>query len=113
MERAGHSGSASSVFPVTLDPATLEGTQNHRVDTTNVKQALDISVLEKDMIDEGDVPYQGKTQVFEEEPDGEPEQMLQEGYMEGEDEVGVWRAREVGGEEEAPEFDEEEEDWVH
>eukprot|EP00971_Amphidinium_carterae_P109163 2161570-Amphidinium_carterae.1 len=31
--------------------------------------------------------------------------MLQEGYMEGEDEVG--------GEEEAPKFDEEEEDWVH
>eukprot|EP00971_Amphidinium_carterae_P196318 3895312-Amphidinium_carterae.1 len=99
MERtANHSGSASSVSPV-----TLETTQNNRVDTTNVTsspQAADVPVPEDDMIDD-DVPVQGETQVFEEEPDGEPEQSLQEGYM-----------REEGGEEEPPEFDEEE-DWVH
>eukprot|EP00971_Amphidinium_carterae_P103733 2054078-Amphidinium_carterae.1 len=103
MERAAQSGSASSVSPVTLDPAALEATQNNRVDTTNVLQAVDIPVPEDDMIDEDDVPIQGETREFEEEPDGEPEQMLQEGYMGGEDEVA--------GEEEAPEFDEEEEDW--
>eukprot|EP00971_Amphidinium_carterae_P093621 1852638-Amphidinium_carterae.1 len=106
MERAAHSGSASSVSPVTLDPAALEVTQNNRVDTTNMLQAVDIPVPEEDMIDENDVPYQGETQVFEDEPNGEPPQSLQEGHMEGGDEAG--------GEEETPEFDdEEEEDWVH
>eukprot|EP00971_Amphidinium_carterae_P307625 6113381-Amphidinium_carterae.1 len=35
MERAAQSRSASSVSPVTLDPASLEATQNNRVDTTN------------------------------------------------------------------------------
>eukprot|EP00971_Amphidinium_carterae_P255768 5077951-Amphidinium_carterae.1 len=99
MAAQGHqlgSGSASSVSPVTLDPATLEATQNNRVDTTNVPQAVDVPVPDDDMMDGDNV--QGE-QPFDDEPD----QTLQEGYTGGEDEAG--------GEEEAPEIDEEE-DWV-
>eukprot|EP00971_Amphidinium_carterae_P325741 6456165-Amphidinium_carterae.1 len=92
-QRWAASGSASSVSPVTMDMAQST--------VTSPPQAVDVPVSDDDMYQD-QAPFQGESQRFEDEPDGEPDHSLQERSM-----------GEEGGEEEPPEFDEEEDDWVH